>query len=323
MAENIENKNDDNTADNNENNRDSTVNNSDETVHTNSTTSKDDGKPSYAPYRVGTALLEDAIRGWREYDVMSDTALFDSYWDAANILGGSLIAAARGARDRGAVELASAYDREHDAVMRVRGLVDADDRDAQIALKRAWSARRKALADNIDDFESLMSVADSIGLNEEPQSYEYTPGLIENGLGSSVGHHDDIASPTIVCLCGSTRHKDEFEAASRKLTLDGLIVIMPGVWGHAEDDARAAGATTPVPVTLRQKQALDVLHKRKIDLANSVVVIIPDGHIGESTQSEIAYARLHGKPVRYWTGDGELYWDADGERKGSLDDSEW
>lgn len=44
---------------------------------------------------------------------------------------------------------------------------------------------------------------------------------------------------------------------------------------------------------------LDMLHLRKIDLADRVLVINPGGYIGESTSREIAYARANGKPVSF------------------------
>lgn len=44
---------------------------------------------------------------------------------------------------------------------------------------------------------------------------------------------------------------------------------------------------------------LDMLHLRKIDLADRVLVINPGGHIGESTGKEIAYAGANGKPVSF------------------------
>ena len=47
------------------------------------------------------------------------------------------------------------------------------------------------------------------------------------------------------------------------------------------------------------KEMLDDMHKRKIDMADSIYVINVDGYIGESTKSEIAYAIKHGKEVRY------------------------
>ncbi|GHD52192.1 hypothetical protein GCM10010335_64320 [Streptomyces galbus] len=49
----------------------------------------------------------------------------------------------------------------------------------------------------------------------------------------------------------------------------------------------------------RLKAQLDTLHHRKIDLADEVLIVNPDGYIGESTRREIDYARRLGKPIRY------------------------
>jgi hypothetical protein len=49
----------------------------------------------------------------------------------------------------------------------------------------------------------------------------------------------------------------------------------------------------------RIKEALDELHKRKIDLADQVLVLNVDGYIGESTASEIDYALWQMKCVRF------------------------
>ena len=94
--------------------------------------------------------------------------------------------------------------------------------------------------------------------------------------------------PPIVCLCGSTRFRDEFARANRDLTNEGHIVLAPGVFGHSGD-----------PMTDEQKQLLDDLHRRKIDLADSVYVVNPGGYVGPSTRSEIDYAAEREKPIRY------------------------
>lgn len=99
----------------------------------------------------------------------------------------------------------------------------------------------------------------------------------------------DFNRPRVVVLCGSTRFKPEFEDANRRLTLDGCIVLAPGVFGHADG----------THVTDEQKTALDALHFRKIDLADEVLIINPGDYIGESTRHEIEYAKRTGKPVRY------------------------
>ena len=41
------------------------------------------------------------------------------------------------------------------------------------------------------------------------------------------------------------------------------------------------------------------MHKRKIDMADEIFVINVGGYIGSSTKSEIEYAKVTGKAVRY------------------------
>ena len=106
-----------------------------------------------------------------------------------------------------------------------------------------------------------------------------------------------IGGYRIVTLCGSTRFKEEFMQAQKRLTLEGCIVISVGLFGHAGDaevwENMDEGTLT------KTKEMLDDMHKRKIDLADEIFVINVGGYIGESTRSEIAYAKAQGKPVRY------------------------
>lgn len=97
----------------------------------------------------------------------------------------------------------------------------------------------------------------------------------------------------IVTLCGSTRFPDEFKLHTRRLTLEGYIVISVGLFGHSELPAEQVVIGHPV------KDMLDDLHKRKIDLADMVYVIDVDGYVGDSTRSEIEYAQSRGKAVHY------------------------
>lgn len=92
--------------------------------------------------------------------------------------------------------------------------------------------------------------------------------------------------PEIVCICGSMRFAEEMTAANRDLTLAGVIVLAPG----------EVGAAT---ITPEQKAVLDAVHRRKIDLADRVLVVNPGGYVGESTRGEIAYATESGKPVTF------------------------
>lgn len=95
--------------------------------------------------------------------------------------------------------------------------------------------------------------------------------------------------PEVVVLCGSTRFEDAFTEAMRDQTLAGRIVLSVGLFGHPE------GVDMDGPTTVM----LGELHKRKIDLADRVLVLNVGGYIGSSTRSEIDYAIAHGKPVDY------------------------
>jgi hypothetical protein len=105
------------------------------------------------------------------------------------------------------------------------------------------------------------------------------------------------AFPLIVCLCGSTRFYDEFRRANLRLTLAGQIVLSIGCDTKSDGDLTAAAELGTDPAAIKGR--LDDLHKRKIDLADYVLVLNVGGYVGESTRSEIAYAAATGKPVRY------------------------
>ena len=46
---------------------------------------------------------------------------------------------------------------------------------------------------------------------------------------------------------------------------------------------------------------MDLLHLRKIDLADEIFVVNFDDYIGDSTKNEIEYAKKHSKPIRWFT----------------------
>jgi NAD(P)H-nitrite reductase large subunit len=99
-----------------------------------------------------------------------------------------------------------------------------------------------------------------------------------------------VAQYKVITLCGSTRFKDAFLEAQKRLTLEGNIVISVGLFGHSGDDE---------VLTESIKQMLDDMHKRKIDMADEIFVINVGGYIGDSTRSEIEYAKASGKTIRY------------------------
>lgn len=104
----------------------------------------------------------------------------------------------------------------------------------------------------------------------------------------------DGKRPTIVCLCGSTRFIEHFAILTWKLERKGFIVLgctlLPKWYCKCHDHFGEKTGT---------KEQCDELHKRKIDLADEILVLNVGGYIGESTKSEIDYAIAHNKPVRY------------------------
>lgn len=100
----------------------------------------------------------------------------------------------------------------------------------------------------------------------------------------------------VICLCGSTRFTNEMLIKQWELTKQGHVVLswcaLPATYFRGPDKAHI-GDQEGV------KDIVDEVHKRKIDLADEVLVINIGGYIGESTRSEIDYALRLGKPVSY------------------------
>lgn len=137
---------------------------------------------------------------------------------------------------------------------------------------------------------------------------ELVAGWLSNARSMGIANHMDCGikmervdpdatqQPTIVCLCGSTRFMDAFRSANLQETLAGRIVLSIGCDTKSDADLLALGE-----LTKEAKAALDELHKRKIDLADEVLILNVDDYIGDSTRSELEYARAKGKRVRWLT----------------------
>ncbi len=96
--------------------------------------------------------------------------------------------------------------------------------------------------------------------------------------------------PKIVCLCGSTSFIHAFEQANLEETLKGNIVLSIG--SHRRTD-RELGLTE------EQKEKLDALHLKKIDMADEVIILNVNGYIGSSTKKEVEYAKSLGKTIKF------------------------
>jgi hypothetical protein len=102
-------------------------------------------------------------------------------------------------------------------------------------------------------------------------------------------------SPRIVCLCGSTRFREAFQKAAYEEDHAGRIVLTVGCY---KDD--------PCCKDPEDWRRLDKHHRYKIDLADEILVINVGGYVGDSTKSEILYATVKGKTVRWLEPDKAL-----------------
>jgi hypothetical protein len=93
--------------------------------------------------------------------------------------------------------------------------------------------------------------------------------------------------PKRITLCGSTRFTSAYQYWNQRLTLDETALVY-SVSTYKYDNP-----------TERNKQKLDRIHKEKIRASDEIFVLDVSGYIGDSTRSEIAYAKRHGKGVRY------------------------
>lgn len=94
----------------------------------------------------------------------------------------------------------------------------------------------------------------------------------------------------IITLCGSTKFKEDFIRIQKELTLKGNIIMTVGLFGHSGDNEVWEDG---------MKELMDDMHKRKILMSDEIYVINKDGYIGESTKSEIEFAKKHNKIITY------------------------
>lgn len=104
----------------------------------------------------------------------------------------------------------------------------------------------------------------------------------------------------VVTLCGSPKFKREFVDAYNNLTVAGYIVISAT---HSDVNELCDGADLYTIAQIRKK--IKDMYKRKIDMSDELYVINAGGFIGEDTKLQIAYAKEHGKMVRYYESDSE------------------
>lgn len=96
----------------------------------------------------------------------------------------------------------------------------------------------------------------------------------------------------IITVCGSLRFYKEMMEITEEMELQGNCMLVP-IYNPArpnKDDFTKEDALT-----------LDKMHKEKIKLADAILVVNVDGYIGNSTKSEIEFAKSLNKEILYYT----------------------
>jgi hypothetical protein len=116
---------------------------------------------------------------------------------------------------------------------------------------------------------------------------------------------------SIITLCGSTKFTEEMLVKQWELTKAGHVVltwcVLPQSYIEKEignKDIAHIGDQEGV------KEAIDAVHKKKIDLSDEVLVINIGDYVGESTKSEILHALKGGKTVKYLYPHEKRDWEA-------------
>lgn len=95
----------------------------------------------------------------------------------------------------------------------------------------------------------------------------------------------------VITVCGSYKFKKEMNEITEKMALNGNCMLTP------------IELTKPNKEAYTKEEALmiDKMHKEKIKLSDAILVVNVNGYIGNSTKSEIEFAKSLNKEVLYYT----------------------
>lgn len=96
----------------------------------------------------------------------------------------------------------------------------------------------------------------------------------------------------IITLCGSARFERHFHKWNELLSLSGHQVFSIAVYPSQKEGVKNWYSD-------EQKEILDQVHKMKIEASDGIFVINAEGYIGQSTLSELSYARSRDKLI-FW-----------------------
>ena len=96
----------------------------------------------------------------------------------------------------------------------------------------------------------------------------------------------------IITICGSMKFVREMMEISEKVELQGNVVLMP-IYNPSRPNKEA--------FTTEEILILDKMHRERIKLSDSILVVNVEDYIGSSTKSEIEFAKSLNKEIIYYT----------------------
>ena len=95
----------------------------------------------------------------------------------------------------------------------------------------------------------------------------------------------------IITVCGSYKYKNEMVKATEEFALKGNCMLTPIDLSKQNKDE----------YTKDELLLLGNMHKEKIRLSDAILVVNVNGYIGDSTKSEIEFAKSLNKEIIYYT----------------------
>lgn len=95
----------------------------------------------------------------------------------------------------------------------------------------------------------------------------------------------------IITVCGSLKFKKEIMEISERMELKGNCMLPPIYPTKPDKD----------DYTEDEVLILGKMHKEKIKLSDAILVVNVDNYIGNSTKSEIEFAKSLNKEIIYYT----------------------
>ena len=96
----------------------------------------------------------------------------------------------------------------------------------------------------------------------------------------------------VITVCGSLKLYKEMMEVTEKMELKGNCMLVP-IYNPSKPNKD--------DFTEEEALILDKIHKERIKLADAILVVNVDNYIGNSTKSEIEFAKSLNKEILYYT----------------------